>query len=93
MKPDSNETLKQAVMAGMGISFLSLHTIGLELDHQLLKVIPVEGATVVRKWNCVHTLSKMLSPATVAFRYFILQRGESPLPTQFLRHWNSSSRN
>lgn len=28
---DSNETIKQAVMAGMGISLLSLHTLSLEL--------------------------------------------------------------
>lgn len=87
MEADSNETIKQAVMAGMGISFLSLHTIGLELDHQLLKIIPVDGAPVVRKWNCVHTLSKMLSPAAEAFRYFILEHGEATLAKQFLRHW------
>ena len=80
-------------MTGMGTSFLSLHTIGLELNHQLLKVIPVEGAPVIHKWNCVHTLSKMLSPATEAFRYFILKRGESALVKQFLRHWNPSSKN
>ena len=93
MEADSNETIKQAVMAGMGISFLSLHTIGLELDHQLLKIIPVEGAPVVRKWNCVHTLSKMLSPAAESFRYFILENGETALSRQFLRHWNPSVQN
>ncbi len=88
MEVDSNELIKQSVMAGMGISFLSLHTLGLELDQGLLCIIPVEGAPVVRRWNCVHTLAKMLSPATEAFRYFVLERGESFLATQFLRHWN-----
>ena len=88
MEVDSNELIKQSVMAGMGISFLSLHTLGLELDQGLLKIIPVEGAPVVRRWNCVHTLAKMLSPATEAFRYFVLERGESFLATQFLRHWS-----
>ncbi len=52
---DSHEIIKQAVMAGMGLSFLSLHTLGLELDNGLLRIIPVEGAPVVRRWNCVHT--------------------------------------
>jgi DNA-binding transcriptional LysR family regulator len=33
MEITSNETIKQAMMAGMGISFPSLHTIGLELEH------------------------------------------------------------
>lgn len=88
MEADSNEIIKQAVMAGMGISFLSLHTLGLELDNGLIKIIPVEGAPVVRRWNCVHTLAKMLSPAAEAFRYFVLERGEGFLATQFLRHWN-----
>ena len=88
MEADSNEIIKQAVMAGMGISFLSLHTLGLELDNKLLGIIPVEGAPVVRRWNCVHTLAKMLSPASEAFRYFVLERGEEFLAKQFLRHWN-----
>ena len=88
MEADSNEIIKQAVMAGMGISFLSLHTLGLELDNGLLRIIPVEGAPVVRRWNCVHTLAKMLSPAAESFRYFVLERGEEFLATQFLRHWN-----
>ena len=43
MEMTSNETIKQAVMAGMGISFLSLHTIGLEWRHGLLAAPPVEG--------------------------------------------------
>lgn len=88
MEVDSNELIKQSVMAGMGISFMSLHTLGLELDCGLLKIIPVDGAPVVRRWNCVHMLAKLLSPATEAFRYFVLERGEGFLATQFLRHWN-----
>lgn len=91
MEADSNEIIKQAVMAGMGISFLSLHTLGLELDNGLLRIIPVEGAPVVRRWNCVHTLAKMLSPAAESFRYFVLERGEEFLAAQFLRHWNPMS--
>ncbi|MBV8617549.1 MAG: LysR family transcriptional regulator [Curvibacter sp.] len=87
MEMASNETIKQAVMAGMGISFLSLHTLGLELDNDLLALIEVEGAPVVRGWNVVHTLSKLLSPAAEAFRYFVLERGESYLAQQFARHW------
>lgn len=88
MEVDSNELIKQSVMAGMGISFLSMHTLGLELDQGLLGIIPVEGAPVVRRWNCVHTLAKLLSPATEAFRYFMLERGEGFLAAQFGRHWN-----
>jgi DNA-binding transcriptional LysR family regulator len=79
MEMSSNETIKQAVMAGMGLSFLSLHTLGLELNNQLIKVIDVEGTPIMRTWNVVHLLSKLLSPAAEAFRYFIIEEGENYL--------------
>ncbi|MDP2817895.1 MAG: LysR substrate-binding domain-containing protein [Polaromonas sp.] len=85
MEMGSNETIKQAVMAGMGLSFLSLHTLGLELDNKLIAVLEVEGTPIVRAWNCVHTLSKLLSPAAEAFRYFVLERGEGFMAEQFGR--------
>ena len=85
MEMASNETIKQAVMAGMGLSFLSLHTLGLELDNKLIAVLEVEGTPIVRAWNCVHTLSKLLSPAAEAFRYFVLERGEGFMAEQFGR--------
>ena len=88
MEMPSNETIKQAVMAGMGLSFLSLHTLGLELDNRLIAVLDVEGAPVVRAWNVVHMLSKLLSPAAEAFRYFVLENGEDYLAQQFARHIN-----
>lgn len=86
MEMASNETIKQAVMAGMALSFLSLHTLGLELDNRLIAQLDVQGAPVVRAWNVVHTLSKILSPAAEAFRYFVLERGEAYLAEQFARH-------
>lgn len=86
MELASNETIKQAVMAGMGISLLSLHTLELELQNKLVAVLDVEGGPVVRGWNVVHTLSKVLSPAAEAFRYFMLERGESFLAQHFAGH-------
>jgi DNA-binding transcriptional LysR family regulator len=85
MEMSSNETIKQAVMAGMGISFLSLHTIGLELEHKLIAILDVEGSPVLRGWNVVHTLSKLLSPAAESFRYFMLERAESFLADEYGR--------
>ncbi len=79
MEMSSNETIKQAVMAGMGLSFLSLHTIGLEVRLGLLRVLDVEGTPIMRTWNIVRLQSKVLSPAAEAFRYFIIERGEAHL--------------
>ena len=86
MEMASNETIKQAVIAGMGLSFLSLHTLGLELDNRLIALLHVDGAPVVRGWNVVHMLAKLLSPAAEAFRYFVLEHGEDYLRQHFGRH-------
>lgn len=86
MEMTSNETIKQAVMAGMGLSFLSLHTLGLELRNQLLCIVPLEDTPVVRTWNVVHLRSRVLSPAAEAFRYFTLETGEAFLDAEFARH-------
>ena len=79
MEMSSNETIKQAVMAGMGLSFLSLHTIGLEVRTGLIQLLDVAGTPVMRMWNIVHLQSKVLSPAAEAFRYFTLEHGETHL--------------
>lgn len=85
MEMPSNETIKQAVMAGLGLSFLSLHTIGLELDNGLLSVLPVEHAPVVRQWYVVHPERKPLSPPAEAYRQFVLANGQALIGERFGR--------
>lgn len=67
-----NETIKQATMAGMGISFISEHTIGLELSVGKLVRLPVRGTPVMRQWFVVHRAEKQLLPIAEAFRNFLL---------------------
>jgi LysR family transcriptional regulator, low CO2-responsive transcriptional regulator len=83
MQMSSNEAIKQAVMAGMGVALLSLHTVGLELEHQLIAAPETEGLPVMRRWHVVNTLAKTLSPAAEAFRYFVLESGEAFLAKHF----------
>jgi DNA-binding transcriptional LysR family regulator len=78
----SNETIKQAVMAGMGLAFISEHTIGLELAAGKLAVVAAEGLPVMRRWHVVRRKEKRLSPAAEAFERFVLERGKS-----FLARW------
>jgi LysR family transcriptional regulator, low CO2-responsive transcriptional regulator len=75
----SNETIKQAVMANMGISFLSMHTFALELATGLIGVLEIDGLPLVRRWHIVNMRAKLLSPAAEAFRYFVLERAEAIL--------------
>jgi LysR family transcriptional regulator, low CO2-responsive transcriptional regulator len=70
----SNETIKQAVMAGMGISFLSKHTVGWELQTGRLVTLDVVGLPIMRDWHVIHLQEKRLSPIAAAFRSFLLER-------------------
>jgi len=75
MEIKSTETIKLAVIAGMGVSFLSAHTIGLELELGRLSVLDVEGFPVMRKWHIVHHKNKRLPAVAAAFKEFLLQEG------------------
>ena len=83
MEMNSTEAIKQAVMAGMGVSLISLHTIGLEWRNGLIAAPNVEGLPLMRRWHVVNTAAKLLSPAAEAFRYFMLERGEAHLAEMF----------
>jgi DNA-binding transcriptional LysR family regulator len=75
MEIRSTETIKQAVIAGMGISFLSAHTVALERQLGSLAVLDVEGFPVVLNWYVVHRTHKRLPAVASAFKCFLLQEG------------------
>ena len=76
----SNETIKQAVMAGLGIALISAHTIGMELELKRVAVLDVEGMPIRRQWFMVSRADHLLSPAMSAFEDFLQANGESFLP-------------
>lgn len=76
MTTDSNETIKQAVMAGMGIAVISRHTIGLELALRLMRTLNVEGFPVLRSWFVVRRRSMPMMPAHTHLQEFLRQNGQ-----------------
>lgn len=70
-----NEAIKQAVMAGLGIGFLSLNTLALERGLGLLRVPAMPGLPIVRRWHVVHRRGKQLLPIALAFRDFVSENG------------------
>jgi DNA-binding transcriptional LysR family regulator len=68
----SNEAIKQAVEAGLGLGIVSVHTIELELETGRLKILDVEGFPIERDWYVIQRKGKRLSPAAVAFKEFVL---------------------
>lgn len=71
MEIASNETIKQSVIAGMGIGFLSQHTIAPELELKRLVVLDVTGFPVMRHWYSVRQRKKRLPPVALAFNEFL----------------------
>jgi len=76
----SNETIKQAVMAGLGIAFLSAHTVEAELESGRLVLLDVDGLPVEREWFAVRRRDKVLMPAAEAFLAFVKAEGTAFLP-------------
>jgi DNA-binding transcriptional LysR family regulator len=62
-------------MAGMGVAFLSTHTIGLELRAGRLVLLAVSGLPVMRQWFVIHRRGKRLTPVAQAFKSFLLREG------------------
>ncbi len=73
MEMSSNEAIRQAVQAGLGLGVLSLQTLELELALKRLAVLNVEGFPIMRHWYVVHRIDKRLSPAAQAFKEFVLR--------------------
>jgi LysR family transcriptional regulator for metE and metH len=80
MAMSSNETIKQAVIAGMGIAFISAHTVATELDERRLVTLDVVGLPVVRQWFVLSRKDKVLLPPARAMLEFLSIRGAQFLP-------------
>lgn len=76
----SNEAIKQAVEAGLGLGIVSIHTLELELETGRLVILDVEHFPIMRHWHIVQRTGKRLSPVALAFKQFVLEEAE-----QFIR--------
>jgi DNA-binding transcriptional LysR family regulator len=70
-----NETIKQAVMCGMGISFLSAHTFQVELNAGLICILDMVDMPKHVDWCFVQRRDTLLSGVNAAFRDFVLAHG------------------
>ncbi|VAV86740.1 RuBisCO operon transcriptional regulator CbbR, partial [hydrothermal vent metagenome] len=77
---NANESIKQAVMAGMGIAMISLHTVIHELEQERLVCLKMPGLPLVRRWILVHPTEQPLSGAAEIFRSFLLSKRAAFLP-------------
>lgn len=77
---DSNETIKQSVMAGLGVAFISAHTVASEVETSRLVLLDVVGMPVRRQWFTVSRSDRATTPAMAAFNAFLAEEAASHLP-------------
>lgn len=83
MELSGNETIKQGVMAGMGISFLSAHTFQTELEAGKLAVLQMDDMPKMLDWCLLHRRDSALSGVNSAFRQFVLAEGPRLVQCRF----------
>ncbi len=71
MELTSNEAVKQAILAGLGMSIMPLIGIKNELKNGDLQIVPVKGFPITSNWNLIWLKNKNFSPAASAFVKFI----------------------
>jgi DNA-binding transcriptional LysR family regulator len=72
MEMSRNEAIKHAVMAGLGLGIVSLHTLEFELALNRIAILSVEGFPIMKEWYLVHRSGKRMSPIAQAFKEFVL---------------------
>jgi molybdate transport repressor ModE-like protein len=80
MQIDSNETIKQAVIAGLGVAFISAHAIEAEVTSRRLVILDVQGLPLRRQWFAVHLRDRPLLPAARLLQQFLTREGKRYLP-------------
>ncbi len=71
MELTSNEAVKQAILAGLGMSIMPLIGIKNELKNGDLQIVPVKGFPITSNWNLIWLKNKNFSPTANAFVKFI----------------------
>jgi DNA-binding transcriptional LysR family regulator len=70
----SNEAVKQAVIAGLGISIMPLIGLKNELEKGDIKIIQAKGLPLVTNWKLVWLKGKKMSPVAAAYLEYIKQQ-------------------
>ena len=81
MEVNSNEAIKQAVMAGFGVAVVPLQSIVAERDTSRLAVLDIVTLPLQVSWHLVNRREKRFSCVAVDFRSFVLQYAGNHIAT------------
>ena len=76
----TNETIKQAVIAGLGIALISQHTVTEELRWGRLISLQAIGLPIQRSWYLLRREDALITPATSRIHDYIVSLNGSFLP-------------
>lgn len=71
LKLTSNEAVKQAVIAGLGVSLMPVIGLKNSLSANIVKVVPVKSCPITTEWNLIWLKNKKLSPVAKAYLEFV----------------------
>jgi len=77
---NSNETIKQAAIAGLGIALISAHTVSDALAEGRIVTLDLPGLPIIRRWFLVRAVGAQESPASMRVREFLAANAENFLP-------------
>ncbi len=81
LEMESNETIKQAVIAGLGIALISQHTVTEELKTGRLVAIAAPELPIERQWYALHLQDVDLTPAMQTVWDFVLANAARYFPS------------
>jgi DNA-binding transcriptional LysR family regulator len=76
---NSNEAIVEAVQAGLGIGFVSKHSVKLQLNNNIIKQLDVAPFPIIRHWHIVHHKDTELSPIARRFKRFVIDNTQGDL--------------
>ena len=79
----SNEAVKQAVIAGLGLSIMPLIGIRNEIENGTLKVIPMKGLPIQTTWRLIWLKEKKLSPIAESYLNYLTKEKENIIQNYF----------
>jgi LysR family transcriptional regulator, low CO2-responsive transcriptional regulator len=82
MELGSNEAIKEAIVAGLGVAILYRHAIGFAIDPAQLAVLDVAGFPMEAHWHFAYPVGEQLSPVAQAFLDFVRKHAQRVMSGQ-----------
>ncbi len=78
MELNHTEAIKQAVMAGLGVAFVSVHAVRDEVARRRLATVRLRGLRIRRHFHAIHSEARTLSAGARAFLAILLEQADAP---------------